>query len=130
MICDDVSPVALSDSSLSTFLPASTSPESTSSIQQPVDEVSDLHVVKDDNVVDEISKLLASDKVMEKDDGLGLNEDNEDLNNLLKNLPVTDGENQGCENKDYSLDFNSNPINSHRSSLSLLILYLFILLKM
>ena len=130
MICDDVSPVALSDSSLSTFLPASTSPESTSSIQQPVDEVSDLHEVKDDNVVDEISKLLASDKVMEKDDGLGLNEDNEDLNNLLKNLPVTDGENQGWENKDYSLDFNSNPINSHRSSLSLLILYLFILLKM
>ena len=118
MICDDVSPVALSDSSLSTFLPASTSPESTSSSHQPVEEVPDLDVVKDDNVVDEISKLLASDKVMEKDDGLGLNEDNEDLNNLLKNLPVTDEENQGCENKDYSLVFNSNATSSHRSSVN------------
>ena len=42
------------------------------------------------DVVEQISKLLASDKVLEKDDEFSVPEDNDELENLLKNVPVKD----------------------------------------
>ena len=74
------------------MVPSSTSPESTSASQTAGETGTE---AQGDNVVEEISKLLASDKVMEKDDDQGLDEDKLELDNLLKNLPLTDGGNEG-----------------------------------
>ena len=40
--------------------------------------------------MEQISKLLASDKVLEKEDEFAVPEDNDELENLLKNVPVKD----------------------------------------